>query len=511
MSESVETPFVDASGLTKRFGSVRALRGASLRIASGTIEGLVGHNGAGKTTLISLLSGSQRPDAGEILLRGERYTGGGVVEAERKGVFLVPQRTSLFGDLSVLDNLMTPRRYPIRGRVMVGWREARAMARGALEEVGLDLDLDARVSSLSVPDHRALMIARALLRRPGLLILDEPTEAFAEAEVARLFDVLRGMVNKGMTVLYVSHRLAEVLTLASRVTVMREGETVATLEADGIDRRELVGAMLGDEATAPAAPSFVATAREGRASLLDLDGVAGDRLHGARLSVSAGEVVGLYGLAGSGSSEVLKTIAGLSPMHDGRIELKGRPLAGSVAARRRQGITYLSDAVGAEAALTGLTVRENVAIGVPGGVRRWPRIPIADRSSEADLAAASLDRVGLVGDRLGARIETLSGGMQQKVMLARTLVSKSSVWLLDEPLTGLDVHSRVEFSGLLRELVADGAEERCALLVLSDYEDLRIACDRVYAVRDGRIAAEFQSGQFTEHDLVHAVSFDAVA
>jgi ribose transport system ATP-binding protein len=446
-----------------------------------------------------------------------------VVEAERQGVFLVPQRTSLFGELSVLDNLMTPRRYPTRAGALVGWREARTMARQALGEVGLEVALDVRISTLSVPDHRALMIARALLREPGLLILDEPTEAFTEAEVARLFDVLRGMVAKGMTVLYVSHRLEEVLRLASHVTVMRDGETVAELEAEVVDRRQLLGAMLGGEAALGdraalgevAGPPAVSTApvaasRPRGRQVLGLADVHGDRLAGLTLSVSSGEIVGLYGLAGSGTSELLKTIAGLRPMDSGTIELAGEPLGGSVAARRRRGITYLSDDVGGEAALTGLTVRENVSVGVAGGVRRHPRLPIVSRRTEAELAAAALARVGLDEGRLAARIETLSGGMQQKVMLARSLVGQCSVWLLDEPLTGLDVHSRIEFSKLLREIVAEGegTPGRCALLVLSDFEDLRIACDRVYAVRDGRVVAEFGGGEFTEHDLVHAVSFD---
>lgn len=504
--------FVEARDLTKSFGPVRALNGAWLRVPSGTIEGLVGHNGAGKSTLISLISGAQRADSGEIKLRGELYAGGSVVEAEGQGVFLVPQQTSLFGDVSVLDNLMTPRHYPRRGGVLVGWRQARAMARRVLAEVDLDLDLDARVSTLSVPDHRALMIARALLREPGLLILDEPTEAFAEAEVARLFDVLRGMVDKGMTVLYVSHRLEEVLDLAGHVTVMRDGETVAELESAGVDRAELVGAMLGEEATVPAAPKprMAGADRRERCRLTE---VSGGRLESISLTVAAGEVVGLYGLAGSGTSEVLKAIAGLHPIAGGEIRLGGELLGGSVAERRRRGITYLSDAVAAEAALKGLSVRENVAIGVSGGVRRRPWLPVVSRRGEAALAAASLARVGLAQDRLEAPIETLSGGMQQKVMLARSLVSKSSVWLFDEPLTGLDVHGRLEFSDLLRRLVSEPTDggDRCALLVLGDYEDLRIACDRVYGVRDGRVSAEFAAGTFTEHDLVHAVSFDLAA
>ncbi|WCB93410.1 Ribose import ATP-binding protein RbsA [Baekduia alba] len=517
MSGGVDA-YVEATDVHLSFGSVHALRGASIRIPKGAVEGLVGHNGAGKSTLISVICGAQVPDAGSLVVRGAPLRGGSVAEAEERGVVLVPQRTSLFEELTVLDNLLIPRRFPIARTGTIAWSAARAAARAALAQVRLEVDLDARVTDLTVPERRALMIARALLRRPRLLILDEPTEAFTEGEVARLFETLRAMIGDGLTVLYVSHRLDEVLDLAGHVTIMRDGATVGRVAAGGVDRRALVGLMLGEEAPAVARLERRDDLHARRAgTVLALHDVRSPALHGVDLRVGAGEVVGLYGLAGAGRSEILRVVAGLRPATGGTVELHGAPLEGTVGQRRSAGVSLLSADVAGEGALPGLTVRENVAIGVAGGVRTTRRAPFVSRARETIVARAALEEVGLDPGRLEAPVETLSGGMQQKVMLARSLVGASALWLLDEPMTGLDVHSRVELAALLRRLVGErraaaaAAVPRGALVVLSEFEDLTMMCDRVYAVRDGRIVAEYHAGEFDEPALVHAVSFERAA
>jgi ABC-type sugar transport system ATPase subunit len=513
---SVEAiPYVNAIGVRMTFGPVVALNGADLTVAEGTIEGVVGHNGAGKSTLISVLCGAQMPNGGTITVRGEPFAGGSVLEAERRGVVLVPQRTSLFDDISVLDNLLTPRRFPTRAGGLISWRSARAAARAALRKVALSVDLDARAGVLTVHERRALMIARALLREPALLILDEPTEAFAEAEVAQLFGVVREMVADGMTVIYVSHRLDEILDLASHVTIMRAGTTVGRVPAEDLDRHELVELMLGAEAPAVAQLERAHhELREGVTPVISLRNLTTHTLAGVSLEVRPGEIVGLYGLAGAGQSEILRAVAGMRPDTRGEIRLHGEPVSGSVGARRGRGLSLVSSDLGADASLHGLTVRENVVIGVPGGVRSRRALPVVSRAAEARLAREALERVGLGASRLEARVESLSGGMQQKVMLARSIVNGSCVWLMDEPMTGLDVHSRVDLTSLLRRLVSDiGADERprAAIAVLSDYEDLAMLCDRVYVVRDGRVVGEYHAGEFDEHALVHSASFDQAA
>lgn len=517
MSDGRE-PHVVATGIRKTFGPVVALQGAELTVQEGTIEGLVGHNGAGKSTLISILCGAQAPDDGTITVRGSAFAGGSVREAERHGVALVPQRTSLFDDVSVLDNLLIPRRFPTRVGGLINWRFARGIAAAALRKVGLSVNLDSPASALTVHERRAVMIARALLRDPALLILDEPTEAFTEEEVAHLFGVVREMVADGMTVIYVSHRLDEVLDLASHITIMRSGATVGRVPAATVDRHELVGLMLGSDA--PAVAQLETPAREpgrGRgAAVLSLRNVTSRRVADVSLEVGAGEIVGLYGLAGAGQSEILSVVAGVSPQEAGEVVLHGRPLGGSVGARRTHGVNLLSADVGANASLPGLSVRENVSIAVTGGVRtRRALIPVVSRTAEARLAREALKRVGLDVSRIESPIDALSGGMQQKVILARSIVSGSRIWLMDEPMTGLDVHSRVELATLVRELIANevGRDQHPggALVVLSDYEDLRMLCDRVYVIRDGYVAAEYRAGEFDEHTLVQAASFDQAA
>lgn len=506
-----ERLFVEARDVHLSFGSVNALRGAKLAIPQGAVEGLVGHNGAGKSTLIAVISGIQSADRGTVSIAGEELPQGSVVEAERRGVVLVPQRTQLFNELSVLDNLMIPRRFPTRGTGTIAWADARVTARSALDRVKLDVSLDAPVASLAIPARRSLMIARALLRDPRLLILDEPTGAFTEGEAQLLFDVVRSMVADGLTVLYVSHRLDEVLELAGHVTVMRAGRTVGRVAAADIGRDELVSLILG--AAAPEVHCLEAThaRNQGTPPVIDLSGVATRKLRGVDLHARGGEVVGLYGLAGAGRTEVLRAIAGLSDTTAGTVSLHDQPLSGSIGQRRAAGVCFLSEDVHGEAALHGLTVRENIAIGVCCGARST-RLPIVSKAAECRLADRALDRVGLDRARMESAIDTLSGGMQQKVMLARSIVNSSTLWLLDEPMTGLDVPTRVELTRLLRGLVADASGgPRAAIVVLSEFEDLAMLCDRVYALRDGRVVAEFVAGEFAEHQLVHAVSFEQAA
>jgi ABC-type sugar transport system ATPase subunit len=511
MSGSATELHVCAEGVRKSFGATQALRGAWLRVPRGGIEGLVGHNGAGKSTLIAIVSGALNADSGTVTIDGTEVSGVGVAGIERHGLELVTQATSVFAQLSVLDNLLIPRWFPVRARTTIRWREARRRARAALSRVGLPGGLDRPVSSMSVPARRRLMIARALLREPRLLILDEPTEAFTESEVTQLFELLRHLASSAMTMVYVSHRLDEVLEITDHVTVMREGATVGRFPAPELDRSALLAAILGGDVPALQSGRLrgVSVGAE-RPAVLVLDEVSSTKLVSVSLTVHAGEVVGLYGLAGAGRSQLLRLIAGADTVAGGRLDLHGQPLATSIAGRRRQGISYQPQDTAAEAALSRLTVRENVTIAVAGGVRARAAVPVVSRRREVGLTRAALRRVGLERVATEAPLESLSGGMQQRVMIARSVVSGASLWLLDEPMTGLDVRSRLELAEVLRELVG-GEEPRGALVVLSDYDDLCLMCDRVYTLRAGRVTGTFAAGMFTEHDLLHAVSFEQAA
>jgi ABC-type sugar transport system ATPase subunit len=513
MSEDTGGLHVLAEDIRKSFGATEALRGAHLRVPHGGIEGLVGHNGAGKSTLISILAGAVAADSGRFVLDGDVVTDASVSELERRGLALVPQATSIFEGLSVLDNLLIPRWFPVRRTSTIRWSEARRLGLAALSSVGLTADLDQPASSLSVAARRRLMIARALLREPRLLILDEPTEAFAEAEVSQLFETLRELVNGGMTMLYVSHRLDEVLEITDHVTVMREGVTVDRFPAAGLARSHLVRAMLGDEAPV----HLDSTSGERRSGVqtpvLRTGQLTTRKLRNVSISVEPGEVVGVYGLAGSGRSELLRVIAGAVPAAAGTVELHGQPLVGPIAARRRRGIAYQPQDTAGQAALGRLSIRENVAIAVPGGVRQRRSVPIVSRRGETELTRAALHRVGLSSVDPEAPLETLSGGMQQRAMMARSIVAGASVWLLDEPMTGLDVRSRAELAAVLRDLVNDrsGGADHGALVVLSDYDDARVMCDRIYTMRAGELTGAFRTDGISEHDLLHAVSFEQPA
>jgi ribose transport system ATP-binding protein len=499
-------PLLDAAGLDKTYPGVRALRGANFSVGAGEVAGLVGKNGAGKSTLIKVIAGTETPDAGRVEFDGTDITGASVRAIGGRGIITVPQEMSLWNALTVGENLVFPDLYD-KSLGVIRWRRVRQRAEAALERVGCTVSPSLRVSQASISDRRSIMIARALMRNPRLLILDEPTEAFTENEVGRLLDIVRALASDGISVVYVSHRLGEVCAVSDHVTVMRDGRAVQRVGREELDRRELVSSIVGlPSGETEEAPRTASRIRESAKPVLTVKGLSTEQCEGVDLTVREGEIVGVYGLPGSGREEMLQGIAGGRRHRTTTLSLGGRDIRGMGLRRRRNaGLVYLGGDRARQGLFLTLSIRENVSIAMR--TNAWiPRLDL--RSIERKSVHGALQDVGADVVDIERKAATLSGGNQQKLLVARGILRQGHVWLLDEPTVGLDVGARRDLFAMLRRIV-DGeyGESGGALVVLSDYDDLRASADRVLVMRRGRIVDSVTREGLSESGLLHAASF----
>ena len=468
-----------AEGVTKLYGGVVALEGASLQARRGEIRGLVGANGAGKSTLVKILTGVVAPTEGRVLVEGTELAPGRPKESLRVGIAAVPQELTVAPTMSVAENVMLGQEP--RGRLgFVQRRELHRRADDVLRSLGVSLAVDEPAGRLPLIEQRLVMIARALSIDARMVIFDEPTATVSSREVELLLRTIRGLAERDVCVLYVSHRLDEVERLCDTVTVLRDGRVVAELEH--ASRAALVELLAsGTEATARRRERD----RELGQVVLQLRGVAGERLRGIDLDVRAGEVVGLAGLAGSGARELILTVCGAVPFERGQISVEGRPLgSGDPVAAVKADVAFLPGdrSLGT---FPSHSVRHNVSLAALRGI--FPH-----REEERSAVATLLDRVALRADT-EASISSLSGGNQQKALVARWIASGARVLLLDDPTAGVDVATRPEMHRQILGLRDAGA---AVLLVSSDLEELAELSDRVLTFDRG-----FSTGELTGHDI----------
>jgi monosaccharide-transporting ATPase len=471
-----------AEGLTKLYGGVVALEDASLQARRGEIRGLVGANGAGKSTLVKILTGVVAPTEGRVLVEGSELTPGRPKESLRAGIAAVPQELTVAPTMSVAENVMLGREP--RGRLgFLQRRELRRSAEDVLRSLGLELAVDEPAGRLPLIEQRLVMIARALSIDARMVIFDEPTATVSSREVELLLRTIRGLAERGVCVLYVSHRLDEIEQLCDTVTVLRDGRVVAELEH--ASRAALVELLAsGTEATARRRERD----RELGQFLLQLRDVTSDRLQGIDLDVRHGEIVGLAGLAGSGAREVLLTVCGAVSCDRGRITVGGRLLdTGDPVRAVRAGVAFLPGdrSLGT---FPNHSVRHNVSLTALRGL-------FVHREEERSAVAALLARVTLRADAESS-ISSLSGGNQQKALVARWIASGAQVLLLDDPTAGVDVATRPEIHRQILGLRDAGA---ALLLVSSDLEELAELSDRVVTFDRGAT-----TGELTGNDLTPA-------
>jgi ABC-type sugar transport system ATPase subunit len=491
---ALDTPALRLSGVSKRFANVQALAGVELESRAGEVLALVGENGAGKSTLLRILSGDHRPDEGRLELGGEPLAPASPADAHAAGVRVIYQEPEIVPWVSVAENLFVgelPRRAGRRFDRAALMRAARTL----IADSGFDDVLDARTAGaeLSTSQRQLVEILRALKSGVRVIAFDEPTSSLTETEAERLFDIIRELRGRGLAVIYVSHRLREVLDLADRIAVLRDGRLVQVRDAPGTSESELMRLMVGRDVSSVFRRG---DHRRGRARL-EVDGLSTEFLHDVTFSIDAGEVLGVAGLVGAGRSELAKAIFGAEPWTGGRMRLDGaeiRPRHPRDAIRA--GVGYAPEDRKSEALVLQRSVAENVSLAMLPRVRRFRFVRArAERRRVAELVR----RLEVKTPSLDQEIATLSGGNQQKVVLARWLALGPRVLLLDEPTRGIDVGAKAEIYSLIDELSADGL---AVLFISSELPELLGVSDRILVMRDGSVAGMLARAEATEERII---------
>jgi len=499
--------------ITKRYGGVQALAGATLEVDPGEVHALLGANGAGKSTLVKILAGAERPTSGTLELDGAPVAFKSVEDAARHGVALVSQELNLFGELDALHNMFLLRE-PLAGGIAVSRRRMRERAREVVDRLGLTFDLERPVADLGLGEQQLVEIARALLGEPRILILDEPTSALSAQETNRLLDVIRGLAGHGVGVVFVSHFLEDVFAVADSVTILRGGRVVAERRPVGeLTVAGTVRAMLGEAAAAPSpggaepatAPGTVPDERELDALRLT-DVAIRHQVRGVTLEARPGEVVGLAGLEGSGAQAVLRLLFGAERACGGEIRLPG---GGRCPRRIGEAVRAGVALVPADRKRNGLhlekSIAENVSLVVGCTLRRDG--VVARNARMRDRAQAWRQRLGIAMDSPSQPVGSLSGGNQQKVLFAKWLEAQPSLVLLDDPTRGVDIGAKVEMQAVIRSIAGDG---RVVLYASSDLQEMAALCDRVLVFFQGELRGELAHDALSEHTLLHAVTTGAL-
>ena len=494
--DAVPAPALHLSGLSKAFGATQALDDVSFTVEPGTIHALLGGNGSGKSTLIKILAGVVKADRGEVSCAGTVYDAVDLSPrvAQSAGLHFVHQQNSTFPTMTVAENLAIGRGFETGSLGTIKTRAMKQKAREVLARFDVDCDPDQRLSTLSPAARTVVAIARALQDQEGassgILVLDEPTAALPKSEVRLLLDALQRFARAGQSILYVTHRLEEVVLLADRVTVLRDGRLAATLEH--FDHRSLTNAIMGREMTELEPPD---RAHMDDVPVLEVDDLVSGPVRGASFTLYEKEVLGLAGILGSGRSTLLRTVFAATKHESGTISLRGRRLELRHPAQAvKAGIGFIPEDRRGEAAFESLEVFENI---FPANLKRFWRRGRLDGGLERRKARGLMTSFLVKASSERALFSSLSGGNQQKAILARWLSNDPQVILLDEPTQGVDIGAKVEIWKCVREAVDDAA----VLVVSSDFEELASVCDRVLVLRDGVIVASCQGPDLTEDRL----------
>ncbi|MFI6345710.1 sugar ABC transporter ATP-binding protein [Streptomyces sp. NPDC050560] len=483
--------------VSKSFGAVRALRGVSLSLAAGEAHALAGENGAGKSTLIKTLAGVHRPDTGTVLLDGRPVAFHGPADARDAGIAVIYQEPTLFPDLSIAENIFMGRQPRAALRRIDRGATRRATA-GLMRRLGVDLAADRPARGLSIADQQIVEIAKALSFDARVLIMDEPTAALTGSEVARLFAVVEALRAEGAAVLFISHRIEEMFALCQRVTVLRDGALVSSRPLDGLTEDDLVRSMVGrdlDELYPKQPAALGDTALSVRR--LTREGV----FHDVSFDIRRGEIVALAGLVGAGRSEVAQAVFGVDRPDAGRVEVDGRALRpGSPTAAMAAGLALVPEDRRQRGLVMDMSIERNIGL---TGLDAVGSAGLVSRTLEHARAADWAVRLRLKYSRLTDLVGVLSGGNQQKVVLAKWLATRPSVLIVDEPTRGIDVGTKAEVHRLLSSLAAEGL---AVLMISSDLPEVLGMADRVLVMHEGRLTAEIPRDEADEETVMAAAT-----
>ncbi len=497
-------PLLRMEGITKIFSGVTALDGVDFTLERGEVHSLVGENGAGKSTLIKVMTGAYRRDGGQVWLEGQPVDFRTPEDAQRTGVVAVYQEINLLAYRTVAENIYLgrePRRFGL-----IDWKRMNRDAAALLGRLGLEIAPDAPLGSLNIALRQMVAIARGVSFGAKVVVLDEPTSSLTEHEVAILYDVIRRLKAEGTGVVYISHRFDELYTVCDRVTILRDGKLVGTRALAGLERIDLVCLMLGKQREELRQGTTAFGAHHERpadeAPLLRAENLTrGRKLSHVSLAVGRGEIVGMAGLLGSGRTETARAIFGADAIEAGQVQLEGQPLKlrtpnDAIAA----GLAFLSEDRKAEGIIPELSVRENLTL---AALPALSQLGIVSRQKQNEIVERYMKRLGIKAASADQKIRELSGGNQQKVLLARWLCKNPKFLILDEPTRGIDVGAKGEIQALVNELAASGLG---VLMISSELEELVEGSARVVVMRDGQCVAELRGAQISQDAIIHAMA-----
>jgi rhamnose transport system ATP-binding protein len=490
-------PMLEMSGVAKSFGPVVALRSAGLRLETGSIHALVGENGAGKSTLVKIIAGLYHRDAGEFRLNGMDVDFNSTAQSKAAGIAVIYQEPTLFPDLSVTENVFMGRQ-PVGRFGRIDRKAMRREVEALFQRLAVRIDPDRPAEGLSIADQQVIEIAKAVSLDARVLIMDEPTAALSGIEVDRLFTIARSLRDEGRALLFISHRFDEVFDLCDIVTVMRDGTTISTMAIADTRVDELVRQMVGRDVT----DLFPKQEAEIGGPLLEVEGLSSAGVfHDISFTVRAGEIVGLAGLVGAGRSEVARAIFGVDGYDTGSVHLAGRPVKkGDPPRAMRQGLALVPE----DRRKQGLVLESSVARNVTLAIRnQLARAGLITSGAESRAASVWASRLEVKTNALSTIAATLSGGNQQKVVLAKWLATQPKVLIIDEPTRGIDVGTKAEVHRLLSELAGRGIG---ILMISSELPEVLGMADRVLVMREGRLTADLDRSDATSENVMFAAT-----
>tara|TARA_R100000365_G_scaffold3681_1_gene13439 strand:- start:7684 stop:9216 length:1533 start_codon:yes stop_codon:yes gene_type:complete len=490
-------PLLALAGAVKTFGPVVALADGTIDLAAGEIHALVGENGAGKSTLVKILAGVHHPDAGEFTIDGDRVAFRSVADSKAAGISVIYQEPTLFPDLTVAENIFVGRQ-PRARTGLISRREMRASAAELFDRLGVPIDPDRSAEGLSIADQQIIEIAKAISMKARVLVMDEPTAALSGAEVDRLFAVARVLRDEGAAIMFISHRFEEVFELTDRITVMRDGRYVSTHRTADVTVETIVKEMVGRNIDA-LFPKVVADIGDPVLEVSDLTSIGVFR--DISFTVRAGEIVGLSGLVGAGRTEVARAVFGIDPYDSGEVRLHGRPLRRSdPKSAITSGIGFVPEDRRKQGLVLDLSVTRNIALTLRDALARFGIISARRERAVTDDWAR---RLRVKAGSPAIAVSTLSGGNQQKVVLAKWLATEPTLLIVDEPTRGIDVGTKAEVHRLLSDLAGRGI---AILMISSELPEILGMSDRILVMSEGRITGEFAREEATAEVVMHAAT-----
>ncbi len=491
-----EEQLIRFENVNKTFPGVKALQGISFDIAHGEVHALLGENGAGKSTLIKVLAGTHEPDEGSaIYIEGEKVTSLTPITAVHKGIAVTYQDFSLFPNLSVAENIAISTVLE-ENKATVDWKKLRSIAQKAIDRIGEDIDIDMRLGSYSIAKQQLVAIARALVYDAKLIILDEPTSSLSASEVETLFKIIDDLKSKGISVLFISHKLDEVFRVADRMTIMRDGQYMGTFKKEDMDRQKVISLMVGRDVVFERKENTALT----ETPLLEVSALTKKGNYAdINFTLHKGEILGITGLVGAGRTEMCATLFGVSLRDSGEVKLNGQPVNfQNTTQAMAAGLAFVPESRQSEGLVLANNMEENITLSILGQLTS--KLGIIDKKAQHEKAMEYIKMLNVKPPYPEMQVAKLSGGNQQKVVVAKWVASKPKLLIIDEPTNGVDVGAKEEIHNILRELAKQGIG---VIMVSSELPEILAVSDRILVMRRGRIVAEFDGDAATQEKIMN--------